>query len=137
MRPTPPGSAGEAARQTKAFGEFNAATTCAQVTPRANHHLFFRSDIDNAKASYAAVLGFIHEHGISATYFALKLDAHAAVQPAVMSLEVFVGSGYPFKPPHVRFTDNCYNFQLDDHLHFPSQLFVWPKLATAYNASTR
>jgi hypothetical protein len=93
--------------------------------------------VANLKASYAAVLGFIHEHGIVATYFALQLGEGGAVTPAAMTLELFISQTYPFRAPHVRFFNNCHNFQLEDHLLYPHQLFLWRALADRYSAQTR
>jgi hypothetical protein len=54
-----------------------------------------------------------------------------------MSLELFIPKNYPFAAPHVRFMNNCHNFQLDDHLHYPHQLFLWRKLAGSYGAAVK
>ena len=54
-----------------------------------------------------------------------------------MSLELFVDKNYPFSAPRVRFMNNCHNFQLDDYLNYPSQLFLWPRLASSYSAARR
>ena len=95
------------------------------------------TELSNLKASYASVLGFIHDHGIHATYFALQSDNAGGVKPAGLCLQLFVGKSYPFTAPRVRFMNNCHNMQLDDHLLHINQLFVWPRLASSYSATTR